>query len=81
MGGGTPNIPKAPQAAPPVTESRKEVQQASSDVAQQELMKRSIRKTIHAGDTGGYKGAQAFAAGNPAAGAGGSVAQQGAAKV
>lgn len=63
MGGGKPNIPTAPVAAPPVTEGRKEVQQASSDVAQQELLKKSMRKTVMAGDTGGYKGPQAFPAG------------------
>ena len=60
MGGG--NTQQAIQAAPtpvkapPVTTSSAEVIQAQQDLAQQNLMKKSIKKTVFAGDTGGYKG-------------------------
>ena len=40
-----------PTPAPPVTGSSAEVVQAQQDLAQQNLMKKSIKKTIFAGDT------------------------------
>ena len=51
-----PAMPAIPGAVAPVTQSSKEVVQAAQDVAGQELLKKSIRKTIYAGDTGGFKG-------------------------
>ncbi len=51
--GSTPNLPPAIAPAPPVTTSNKEVVQAGQEAMQQEMMKKSIRKTIYAGDTGG----------------------------
>jgi hypothetical protein len=60
MGGGSPaaavQAAPLPVAAPPVTTSSAEVIQAQQDIAQQNLMKKSIKKTVFAGDTGGYKG-------------------------
>ncbi len=44
-----------PTPAPPVTASSAEVVQAEQDTAQQNLLKKSVKKTIYAGDTGGYK--------------------------
>jgi len=59
-GGGSPaaavQAAPTPVTAPPVTTSSAEVIQAQQDVAQQNLMKKSIKKTVFAGDTGGYKG-------------------------
>ncbi len=57
-----PNAPASansnPNAiAPPVTMSNLDVVNASQDQLRQEMLKKSIRKTIFAGDTGGYKGA------------------------
>jgi hypothetical protein len=60
MGGGSPaqaiQAAPTPVTAPPVTTSSAEVIQAQQDYAQQNMMKKSIKKTIMAGDTGGYKG-------------------------
>lgn len=42
-----------PTPAPPVTASSAEVIQAEQDTAQQNLLKKSVKKTIFAGDTGG----------------------------
>jgi hypothetical protein len=44
-----------PTPAPPVTTSSPEVMAAQQDVLQQQMLKKSIKKTIFAGDTGGYK--------------------------
>lgn len=58
-----------PVPAPPVTGSAAEVIAAEHDIAQQNLLKKSVKKTILAGDTGGFKlsGANpANAAGAPA---------------
>lgn len=44
-----------PTPAPPVTTSSPEVMAAQQDVLQQQMLKKSIKKTIYAGDTGGYK--------------------------
>jgi len=62
-GGGAQAISSAPipTPAPPVTANSAEVIQAEQDTAQQNLMKKSIKKTIFAGDTGGWQGG----AGNP----------------
>ncbi len=43
-----------PTPAPPVTAGAAEVVQASQDEAQQNLIKKSVKRTIFAGDTGGY---------------------------
>lgn len=49
------------EPTPPVTKTANEVVQAGMDLRQQELLKKNIRSTIKAGDTGGFK------PGNPAA--------------
>lgn len=56
-GGGAQAIASAPipTPAPPVTANSAEVIQAEQDTAQQNLMKKSVKNTIYAGDTGGYK--------------------------
>ena len=43
-----------PTPAPPVTTTNAQVVQAQHDLAQQELLKKNIKKTVYAGDTGGY---------------------------
>ncbi len=58
-GGGAPaqQIAQAPVPLPaaPVTQSDPSVVQAEHDLAQQNLLKKSVKKTIVAGDTGGWK--------------------------
>ena len=58
-GGGSPaqQIQQAPVPlpAPPVTQDNAAVIQAQHDVAQANLLKKSVKKTIYAGDTGGWK--------------------------
>lgn len=44
-----------PLPAPPVTRTSADVLRAESEVAKENLMKKSIKKTIFAGDTGGYQ--------------------------
>jgi len=44
-----------PLPAPPVTRTSADVLQAESEVAKENLLKKSIKKTIFAGDTGGYQ--------------------------
>lgn len=46
--------PVAP-AAPPVTQTANEVVQAGMDLRQQEMLKKNVRSTIKAGDTGGFQ--------------------------
>lgn len=60
-GGGVTQVQQAPvpTPAPPVTTTTPEVIQAQQDVLQQEMLKKSIKKTIYAGDTGGFKAAGA----------------------
>lgn len=55
-GGGTSSIAAAPvpTPAPPVTATDETVVQAEHDLAQQNLIKKSVKKTIIAGDTGGW---------------------------
>ncbi len=59
-GGGGPSpaqqIASAPTPlpAPPVTSSDPSVIQAEHDLAQGNLLKKSVKKTMLAGDTGGY---------------------------
>ncbi len=57
-GGASPaqQIAQAPTPlpAPPVTSSDPSVVQAEHDLAQGNLLKKSVKKTIFAGDTGGY---------------------------
>lgn len=54
-------IQQAPVAAPapPVTPNAAEVVQAGMDLRQQEMLKKNIRSTVKAGDTGGFKAAGA----------------------
>ena len=56
-GGGASAVAAAPTPtpAPPVSMSNSDVVQAQKDIAQQELLKKNIKKTIYAGDTGGWK--------------------------
>ena len=54
-----------PTPAPPVTANSAEVLQAEQDVAQQNLLKKSVKKTILAGDTGGWKTGASPATGSP----------------
>lgn len=59
MGGGggqAQQIASAPvpTPAPPVTSDNPAVIQAEMDLAQQNLIKKSVKKTILAGDTGAY---------------------------
>ena len=44
-----------PTPAPPVTPDDPSVIAAENDLAQQNLIKKSIKRTIYAGDTGGYQ--------------------------
>lgn len=44
-----------PIAAPPVTRTSADVLRAESEVAKENLLKKSVKKTIYAGDTGGYQ--------------------------
>jgi hypothetical protein len=57
-GGGGNLIAQAPvpAPAPPVTMAANEVVQAAQDLKQQELLRKSIKKTVFAGDTGGWGG-------------------------
>jgi len=68
LGGGTSGngIASAPvpTPAPPVTADDPAVVQAEQDLAQQNLIKKSVAKTILAGDTGGYQPGAANAAGH-----------------
>jgi hypothetical protein len=43
-----------PTPAPPVTANAAEVIQAENDFAKENLLKKSVKKTIFAGDTGGF---------------------------
>jgi len=45
-----------PTPSPGVTQTRQEVVQAEQDFAKENLLKKSIKKTILAGDTGGFGG-------------------------
>jgi enolase len=59
MGGGggqAQQINQAPVAtpAPPVTQNSAEVVQATQDTMRQDMLKKSVKKTIFAGDTGGF---------------------------
>lgn len=75
QGGGSPaaQIQSAPvpTPAPPVTATNAEVVQAEQDVAQQNLLKKSVKKTIYAGDTGAFKVGQPGYPGQPGLTAGG----------
>lgn len=59
---GIASVP-VPTPAPPVTSDNPAVIQAEMDLAQQNLIKKSVAKTILAGDTGGYQPGAANAAG------------------
>lgn len=47
-----------PLPGKPITSANPEVIQAEQDYAKDALLKKSIKKTIFAGDTGGYGGTQ-----------------------
>ena len=47
-----------PLPAPPVTQNNPAVIQAQHDIAQANLLKKSVKKTIFAGDTGGFGAGQ-----------------------
>ncbi len=47
-----------PTPAPPVTPNNQSVLMAEHDMAAQNLLKKSVAKTIFAGDTGGYNPAK-----------------------
>ncbi len=48
-------VDKSNMIAPPITMSNLDVVNSQQDFLHQEMMKKSIKKTIFAGDTGGYK--------------------------
>ena len=50
-----------PLPAPPVTSTNQAVVQAEQDMARSNLMKKTVQKTMLAGDTGGYTMGQATA--------------------
>jgi hypothetical protein len=54
-----------PTPAPPVTSNNQAVQQAEQSQAQSNLLKKSVKNTILAGDTGGYLPAKPNMAGQP----------------
>ena len=56
-----------PVPAPPVTGAAAEVIAAQQDIARQNLLKKSVRKTIFAGDSGGFQPGNANIANAPSA--------------
>lgn len=44
----------APMPAPPVANTSAEVARAGADLRQQDMLKKNIRETVKAGDTGGF---------------------------
>jgi len=46
------------EAAPPITPVASDVVQAGMDMRQQELLRKNIKSTIRAGDTGGFNPAK-----------------------
>lgn len=57
-GGGSPAMlaqSPVPTPAPPVAPTNPEIVQAAEDIKQQELLRKSIKKTVFAGDTGGFR--------------------------
>ncbi len=58
-GAATPAVDQAslvPTPTPPISATATEVVQAGEDLRRQELMKKNIKRTIFAGDTGGWSG-------------------------
>lgn len=54
-GSTDPTVPTTvPGAIPPASATSAEVQQAQMDFLRQEMLKKSIRRTTMAGETGGY---------------------------
>ncbi len=56
-GGSSPTLVQQapiPAPAPPVTSTATDVLAAGQDLKRQELLKKSIKKTVFAGDTGGW---------------------------
>ena len=66
-GGGGIADATVPVAAPPVSSSDAAVIAAEQDMARQALMRKSVRHTILAGDTGGYHPGAANPANQPSA--------------
>jgi hypothetical protein len=62
------NSAPVPTPAPPVTSTAADVIQAQQDVAQQNLIKKSVKKTVFAGDTGGFVQGQPGGPGAPISG-------------
>lgn len=56
-----------PEPAPPVKNTAQEVVQAGMDLRQQEAMKKGLKKTTIAGETGGWRNAPNAAYGMPSA--------------
>jgi hypothetical protein len=56
-GAGIDSLP-VPLPAKPITSANPEVIQAEQDYAKASLLKKSVKKTIFAGDDGGYGGKQ-----------------------
>jgi len=54
-----------PAPSPPVTQNAAEVIQAEQDTAQQNLMKKSVKRTVWAGDTGSFMPGPGNVAGQP----------------
>lgn len=54
-----------PTPQPPITAANAEVLQAQDAFAKANLLKKSVNKTIYAGDTGGYKPGEPGYPGNP----------------
>lgn len=69
-GGGAGAIQSAPvpTPAPPVTADNPASIQAEHDMAQSNMLKRSVKKTILAGDTGGFQAGGPNVAGQAATG-------------
>lgn len=57
-----------PTPAPPVTADDPAVLQAEHDFANQQMLKKSVAKTMLAGDTGGFKPGNPNVAGQPSTG-------------
>jgi hypothetical protein len=66
-GGQAQQIDSAPVPlpAPPVTQNNQASLQAEHDYAMKQLQQKSVKKTILAGDTGGYKPPTSPLAANP----------------
>jgi len=57
-----------PTPQPPITPANAQVVQAEQDFAKASLLKKSVKRTILAGDTGGFRPGEAGYPGNPGPG-------------